>query len=97
MGNPIPKVWVWEAYQSVKANGGAAGIDRETLETFDRRLGDNLTSSGAGYAPAAISRRRVKAVPIPKKSGGARVLGVPTVADRIAQTVVKRIPELVQT
>ena len=39
---PIPKAWVWEACQSVKANGGSAGIDRETLETFERRLGDNL-------------------------------------------------------
>ena len=36
---PIPKAWVWEACQSVKANGGSAGIDRETLETFERRLG----------------------------------------------------------
>jgi RNA-directed DNA polymerase len=38
----IPKSWVWEAYQCVKANGGSAGIDRETIEIFEQRLGDNL-------------------------------------------------------
>ncbi|EQD64595.1 RNA-directed DNA polymerase (Reverse transcriptase), partial [mine drainage metagenome] len=85
----IPKRLVWEAFQRVKANGGSAGVDQESIEAFERDLGDNLyriwnrLGSGSYFPPA------VKAVPIPKKSGGTRILGVPTVADRIAQTVVK--------
>jgi RNA-directed DNA polymerase len=85
----IPKQAVWEAYKKVKANGGAAGIDEVSLEEFERDLKNNLyklwnrMSSGAYFPPA------VKAVPIPKKSGGVRILGVPTVADRVAQMVVK--------
>ncbi|WP_408505113.1 reverse transcriptase domain-containing protein [Paraburkholderia sediminicola] len=89
----IPKALVWEAYQSVKANGGSAGIDRETLEHFESRLSNNLyrlwnrLCSGSYFPPP------VKGVPIPKKSGGVRMLGIPTVADRVAQTVVKRLLE----
>ena len=89
----IPKVIVWEAYKRVKANRGAAGVDEESLEQFDERLGPNLyriwnrMSSGSYFPPP------VKAVPIPKKSGGERILGVPTVADRIAQMVVKLVFE----
>src|ERR1700745_1612388 len=82
----IPKTLVWEAWLHVKANQGAAGIDAETIERFEQKLGDNLyriwnrMSSGSYFPPP------VKAVPIPKKSGGVRILGIPTVADRIAQT-----------
>lgn len=89
----ISKQLVWEAYLSVKANGGAAGVDKESIEVFETRLKDNLyriwnrMSSGSYFPPP------VKAVPIPKKSGGTRILGVPTVSDRIAQAVVKRILE----
>ncbi len=89
----IPKGLVWEAYRRVKANRGAAGIDEQTIEGFDRDLGKNLyriwnrMSSGNYFPPA------VKAVPIPKKSGGERILGVPTVGDRIAQTVVTLVLE----
>jgi RNA-directed DNA polymerase len=89
----IPKRWVWEAYQRVKANGGASGVDQESIERFERRLGDNLyviwnrMGSGSYFPPP------VKGVPIPKKSGGVRMLGVPTVADRVAQTVVKLVLE----
>lgn len=89
----ISKKWVWEAYQRVKANGGSAGIDRESIEQFERGLGNNLyvlwnrLSSGSYFPPA------VKGVPIPKKSGGVRMLGVPTVADRVAQSVVKDVLE----
>ncbi|ANT64764.1 MULTISPECIES: group II intron reverse transcriptase/maturase [Prosthecochloris] len=85
----ISKKLVWEAYQCVKANEGAAGVDHETIEQFDRHLKDNLykiwnrMSSGSYFPPP------VKGVPIPKKSGGERMLGIPTVSDRIAQTVVK--------
>jgi len=89
----ISKRLVWEAYRDVKAKGGAAGVDKESIELFEVRLKDNLyrlwnrMSSGSYFPPP------VKAVPIPKKSGGTRVLGVPTVSDRIAQTVVKKVLE----
>ena len=84
----IPKQMVWEAYQRVKANKGAAGVDGQSVEQFEQDLSDNLyrlwnrMSSGSYFPPP------VKAVEIPKASGGVRILGVPTVADRIAQTVV---------
>lgn len=80
---------VWEAYEKVKANRGAAGVDEESIEEFegdrDRNLYKlwNRLSSGTYFPPP------VRAVEIPKKSGGVRVLGVPTVTDRIAQTVVR--------
>jgi RNA-directed DNA polymerase len=84
----ISKELVWEAYQRVRANKGAAGVDGVTIEDFEKDLKNNLyriwnrMSSGTYFPPA------VKAVEIPKPAGrGVRVLGVPTVADRIAQTV----------
>jgi RNA-directed DNA polymerase len=85
----ISKTVVWEAYKRVKANKGAAGIDDESIEEFEVNLKDNLykiwnrMSSGSYFPPP------VKAVEIPKKNGGIRVLGVPTVSDRIAQMTVK--------
>jgi RNA-directed DNA polymerase len=89
----IAKRAVWEAYQQVKANRGAAGIDEETIAMFEQNLSRNLyklwnrMSSGSYFAPP------VKQVEIPKAKGGTRKLGIPTVSDRIAQTVVKRIIE----
>ena len=85
----ISKHVVLEAFRRVKANGGAAGVDGESLESFESNLKNNLyklwnrMSSGSYFPPP------VRAVEIPKKSGGVRVLGVPTVADRVAQMVVK--------
>jgi RNA-directed DNA polymerase len=84
----ISKWAVWEAYRRVKANKGAAGVDEQSLTEFERDLEGNLyklwnrLSSGSYFPPP------VRAVEIPKRDGGSRVLGVPTVADRIAQTVV---------
>ena len=84
----IPKQLVWEAYRRVKANKGAAGVDRVSMGDFEKDLRGNLykiwnrMSSGTYFPPP------VKAVEIPKSHGGTRILGVPTVADRIAQTVV---------
>lgn len=89
----ISKKLVWQAYLAVKANGGAAGIDGESIADFERNLKDNLykiwnrMSSGTYFPPA------VKGVEIPKKSGGNRLLGVPSVSDRIAQTVAKIVLE----
>lgn len=85
----ISKQQVTAAYRLVKANAGAAGIDQQSLDDFDKNLKGNLykiwnrLSSGAYFPPP------VKAVSIPKKSGGERILGIPTVSDRIAQMVVK--------
>ena len=92
----IAKRTVWEAYQQVKANRGAAGIDDETTAEFEQNRSKNLyklwnrMSSGSYFPPP------VKQVEIPKASGGTRKLGVPTVCDRVAQTVVKLLiePEL---
>jgi hypothetical protein len=90
----IPKRDVWEAYVRVKANQGAAGVDAESLEDFEADLKNNLyriwnrMSSGTYFPPP------VRQVVIPKRDGGERKLGIPTVADRIAQTVVKRYLEL---
>ena len=89
----IPKSMVWEAYQRVKANKGAAGVDGQSVEQFEQDLRNNLyrlwnrMSSGSYFPPP------VKAVEIPKASGGVRILGIPTVADRIAQTVVSMFLE----
>jgi RNA-directed DNA polymerase len=90
----IAKVAVWEAYRRVKANKGAAGVDEQSIAEFEADRDRNLykiwnrMSSGSYFPPP------VKAVEIPKAGGkGVRVLGVPTVADRIAQTVVKRYLE----
>jgi RNA-directed DNA polymerase len=89
----IGKKQVYEAYQAVKSNGGAAGVDGQTIEQFEANLKSNLyklwnrMSSGSYFPPP------IRAVSIPKKSGGQRILGVPTVADRVAQTVVKQAIE----
>ena len=75
----ISKREVWEAYQKVKANKGAAGVDQVTIEAFEKDLQGHLykiwnrMSSGSYFPPP------VKAVPIPKDGGRAvRILGVPT-------------------
>lgn len=89
----IPKRLVYEAWTIVKANAGSAGVDKETIDDFEADLKNNLyriwnrMSSGSYFPPA------VKAVAIPKKNGGERILGVPTVADRVAQMVVKTVFE----
>ena len=85
----IPKQLVRDAWRQVAANKGAPGADQQTLGEFEEGLRDNLykvwnrMSSGSYFPPP------VRAVEIPKPhGGGTRVLGVPTVADRVAQTVV---------
>ncbi|MCA1676685.1 MAG: group II intron reverse transcriptase/maturase, partial [Actinobacteria bacterium] len=85
----ISKWVVVDAYEKVKANHGAAGVDGESIAEFEADLQGNLyklwnrLSSGTYFPPP------VRAVEIPKKTGGVRTLGVPTVADRVAQTVVR--------
>jgi group II intron reverse transcriptase/maturase len=89
----IPKQLVWEAYQRVKANRGAAGVDGESIAAFEKDLKGNLYKiwnrmSSGSYFPAPV-----RLVEIPKGNGGKRPLGIPTVADRVAQTVVKMVLE----
>lgn len=93
---PITKRQVWEAYKRVKANHGGAGVDDQTIELFDRELEDNLYKLWNRLASGSYQPPPVKRVDIPKATGGSRPLGIPTVADRIAQTVVKQAlePEL---
>jgi len=87
----VSKQEVWEAYRQVKANKGGPGMDGMTIEEFEADLKDQLykiwnrMSSGSYFPPP------VKAVEIAKSHGaGTRMLGVPTIADRVAQTVVAR-------
>jgi retron-type reverse transcriptase len=86
----IDKRRVYEAYKAVKSSKGGAGVDGQTIEAFEADLKGNLykiwnrMSSGSYFPPP------VRAVAIPKKSGGERILGVPTVSDRIAQKRVAR-------
>ncbi|HEY0723191.1 MAG TPA: hypothetical protein VGD41_04230 [Pyrinomonadaceae bacterium] len=86
----IPKREVWEAFKRVKANQGAAGVDRQSIADFEADLSNNLyklwnrLSSGSYFPPP------VRRVDIPKPDGGTRPLGIPTVADRIAQEVARR-------
>lgn len=85
----ISKWQVLRAFELVKANAGAAGVDNQSISDFEQNLKGNLyrlwnrLSSGSYFPPP------VKAVAIPKKAGGERILGIPTVSDRIAQMVVK--------
>ena len=89
----ISKRMVWEAYQRVKANKGAAGVDRESIEEFEQHLRDNLYKLWNRMASGSYFPPPVRLVVIPKKHGGERKLGIPTVSDRVAQTVVKMFLE----
>lgn len=93
---PITKRQVWEAYKRVKANKGGAGVDGQTLQGFERDVGNNLYKLWNRMASGSYMPPPVKRVEIPKEGGGIRPLGVPTVADRVAQMVVKQAlePEL---
>ena len=87
----ISKWEVWEAYRQVKANKGAPGVDGCSLEDFEKDLRGNLYKIWNRMASGSYLPPPVLAVEIPKPhGGGTRVLGVPTIADRIAQTVVAR-------
>jgi group II intron reverse transcriptase/maturase len=89
----IPKREVWEAFKRVKANQGTAGVDGQSIAEFEADLTNNLyklwnrMSSGSYFPPP------VRRVDIPKADGGTRPLGVPTVADRVAQEVARRFLE----
>ena len=89
----IPKREVWFAFKKVKANQGAAGVDGQSIADFEADLSNNLYKlwnrlSSGSYLPPPVRR-----VDIPKANGGTRPLGIPTVADRVAQEVARRYLE----
>ena len=86
----IDKRVVWQAWRQVRANQGAPGVDRESISEFEGNLQGNLYKIWNRLSSGTYMPPPVKAVAIPKKDGrGVRTLGVPTVADRVAQTVAK--------
>ena len=85
----ISKHLVMKAFKLVKANKGAAGVDGQSLTAFEENLKSNLYKIWNRLSSGSYFPDPVKAVPIPKKSGGTRILGVPTVSDRVAQMVVR--------
>jgi RNA-directed DNA polymerase len=89
----IPKQLVWEAFKLVKANKGSAGVDAETIADFERDLKRNLYKVWNRMSAGSYMPPPVRVVEIPKGDGGKRKLGIPTVADRVAQTVCKRVLE----
>lgn len=88
---PVTKRMVWQAFKEVKANKGAAGVDDQSIGDFEQLLADNLYQLWNRMASGSYFPPPVKLVQIPKegKGGRERDLGVPTVSDRIAQTVIK--------
>ena len=89
----IPKQLVWDAYQRVKANRGAAGVDGVSLAAFETDLKNNLYKVWNRMASGSYHPPPVRLVEIPKATGGTRPLGIPTVSDRVAQTVVTMVLE----
>lgn len=89
----ISKRLVWEAWRRVKANRGAAGVDEESIQAFEANLRGNLYKVWNRMSSGSYMPPPVRAVEIPKKGGGSRLLGVPTVADRVAQTVARLVLE----
>jgi RNA-directed DNA polymerase len=85
----ISKKEVWEAYKRVKANKGAAGVDDQSIEDFEKKLKKNLYKIWNRMSSGSYLPPPVRTVKIPKANGGERKLGIPTVSDRIAQQVVK--------
>ncbi|RYZ87616.1 MAG: group II intron reverse transcriptase/maturase [Proteobacteria bacterium] len=85
----VSKDAVWQAWKRVKANHGAAGLDGITIELYEQNLRDNLYKLWNRMASGSYFPPPVRTVPIPKKAGGFRNLGIPTVEDRIAQMVAK--------
>lgn len=85
----IPKQMVWEVYKRVRVKGGSAGIDDQSILNFEKDLKNNLYKLWNRMASGSYFPPPVKRVEFPKAGGGVRALGIPTVSDRIAQTVVK--------
>jgi group II intron reverse transcriptase/maturase len=85
----ISRWTVYEAYEKVKANKGTYGIDEQSIEEFESDLKNNLYKLWNRMSSGTYFPKPVRAVAIPKKNGGTRILGIPTVEDRIAQMTAK--------
>jgi group II intron reverse transcriptase/maturase len=85
----IPKRMVIDAYKRVKANKGSAGIDGIDFEVFEKKLNNNLYKIWNHMSSGCYFPSPVLSVEIPKKSGGVRRLGIPTIVDRIAQMIAR--------
>lgn len=90
---PVTKLMVKEAYRKVKSNKGSAGVDEQDFATLDANLLPNLYKLWNRMASGSYFPQPVKEIIIPKANGGERKLGIPTIADRIAQEVVKAFIE----
>jgi retron-type reverse transcriptase len=86
---PVTKEMVKKAYRKVKSNQGSAGVDKESLESFQADLLNNLYVLWNRMSSGSYFPKPVRSVSIPKLNGKKRVLGIPTISDRIAQQVVK--------
>ena len=90
---PVSKEQVWLAYKKVKSNQGGAGVDQISMEEFDANRSKHLYKLWNRLASGSYFPPPVKEVEIPKKDGKVRKLGIPTIADRVAQMVVKEYLE----
>ena len=89
----IPQEWVMSGWLYVRANRGSAGVDEVSIKEFEKDLRNNLHKLWARMSSGSYMPPPVLLVEIPKKGGGKRPLGIPTVSDRIAQMVVKQAIE----
>ena len=89
----LDRRWFWLAWEQVRMNRGGPGVDGVTIGQFESRLDDELYRLWNRMSSGTYFPKPVKAVPIPKADGGVRVLGVPTVADRVAQAVVANLAQ----
>jgi len=90
---PVSREQVWSAYKKVKANKGGAGVDEVSMEEFDADRSKHLYKLWNRMASGSYFPPPVKEVEIQKDDGKTRKLGIPTIADRVAQTVVKEYLE----
>lgn len=89
----IPKRIIWRSWKRVAANNGAPGVDKESIQAFQSRLGGNLYTLWNRMSSGSYYPKPVRQVLIPKGDGTFRPLGIPTVADRVAQMAVKEVLE----
>ena len=88
---PISKEMVWKAFKKVKSNKGSSGVDKISIEQFEGNLENNLYKPWNRLASGSYFPPGVKEVEIPKSYGKTRSLGIPTVADRVGQQVIKNM------
>ena len=74
----IPKRVVWKAFKRVKANRGAAGVDKQSIAGFEADLSNNLYKLWNWMCSGSYFPPPVRRVEIPKADGGMRPLGIPT-------------------